>query len=252
MKQPQARKILITRPRIFCSDFAEKITREGHIPIVLPMIKTEKLVLAEDDLKILHSFSSFDWIIFASRLSVKHFFEHLTENEIQMTSTIKFACIGNLTVDELQNNGYDADFVPTEFSAKSFSENFATGGAKILIPSSDIAPDYLAVKLRDMGHEVTRMMIYKTGAAKYSEDELNKTLEQGVDFITFTSNSTVNAFFEVNDARKYLTGSEIFVGIGPETVKLLQKWKLKNIYMAKPHSVDGVLNRINKLITNEI
>ncbi len=247
MKPPPVKKVLITRPAVFCEDFADKVKKAGFEPVILPMIQTETILPDESDSSELRQLNTYDWIIFASRLAVFHFFKQLSDFELTLSRDVKLACIGNITQAELTKHGFEADFVPSVFSAKEFSDSFEKESSRILIPSSNIAPDFIRKKLSEKGHQVNRIKIYKTIPVNYSHQDLTNVLGQGVDFITFTSNSTVDSFFDENNAKDYLSGDEKFIGIGPPTVYSLQQRKLKSIFKAKPHNVEGIIKTIENL-----
>ena len=252
MKLPRASNILITRPKVFCQEFAAKITRSGFNPVVFPMIETIPVDLSEENAHTIDTLSQFDWIIFSSRNAVRFFFEYISNHEVCISSELKMACIGQITHEELQNLGYEADFVPETFSTQGFLNEFSDSASKVLIPSSEIAPDVMADQLEKAGHKVKRLNMYHTRAIKYAKDELKKVLEQGLDFITFTSNSSIDAFFKTNEANEYLSGNEVFIGIGPATFGALQNQKLKSVYMAKPHTMDGIIDQIKELTIQQI
>lgn len=108
---------------------------------------------------------------------------------------------------ELENRGYQVDFVPTSFVAEVFAEEFVkriSGNECILFPKGNLARDVIPVALREIGISLDELIVYGTKANVEKRQELIAVLEAGeVDVITFTSPSTVTNFVRLLDGTNW-------------------------------------------------
>ena len=118
--------------------------------------------------------------------------------DVRALGYAKVAAIGQTTAKKLQSYGIRADVVPQEFRAEGILESLKgklPPHAKILLPRAAVAREILPEKLREQGAEVDVVPVYQTVMAETSEEEraaLREELENGaIDFVTFTSSSTV-------------------------------------------------------------
>jgi len=76
---------------------------------------------------------------------------------------------------------------------------------------------------------------------------LRQALKGGVDFITFTSSSTVENFVKLlgRDYRKKLSGVK-FASIGPVTTSTLRKFGLKADIEAKVYTIEGLVRALTE------
>ena len=70
-------------------------------------------------------------------------------------------------------------------------------GQKVLLPTADLARDYLPAKLKELGLEVTEVDVYENVLITDDGDEVIHLLQnQSIHIITFTSSSTVTNLLE--------------------------------------------------------
>jgi uroporphyrinogen III methyltransferase / synthase len=100
-----------------------------------------------------------------------------------------------------------------------------------------------------MGAIVDDVACYRTVAE--TEDRNGAAahlLENGADWITFTSSSTVvnfHARFNLPDLIKKFPKIRL-ASIGPETTKAIKALGLEPAIEAKPHNIDGLIKAIRK------
>ena len=110
----------------------------------------------------------------------------------------------------------------------------------IFIPRSDIAKNDIVEILEQRNCKITTLSIYKNTPINYSVKEIEAINKQQVDFITFTSGSTVQSFV----ANKIDANNSKVVCIGPETAKIANNLSIVVDGIAHPHSLVGLLDEI--------
>lgn len=101
----------------------------------------------------------------------------------------------------------------------------------------------------ELGAIVDDVACYKT--VPETEDVTGaaaKMQEEGADWITFTSASTVENFharFPLPELLKQFPGIKI-ASIGPETTKAITALGLKPTTEADPHNIDGLIDAVQK------
>jgi len=109
---------------------------------------------------------------------------------------------------------------------------------------ADIAHDTLPNAIQNLDGIAHVITAYHTVPAKGDAEGL-AALKEGVDFITFTSGSTVRNFYGlVQDAGLdplKLPGNPQIVCIGPKTAKVARDLGLTVDIIADPHTTDGLV-----------
>ena len=115
---------------------------------------------------------------------------------------------------------------------------------KILLLRAEVANPELPRELEALGAIVDDVACYKT--VPETEDvngAAARLLEEGADWITFTSSSTVENFharFDLPALLKKFPQIKL-ASIGPETSKALNALGLKPAVEAKPHTIEGIV-----------
>lgn len=150
---------------------------------------------------------------------------------------------------ELENRGYQVDFVPTSFVAEVFAEEFVkriSGNECILFPKGNLARDVIPVALREIGISLDELIVYGTKANVEKRQELIAVLEAGeVDVITFTSPSTVTNFVRLLDGTNWREWTKkcTIACIGPITEKEASLY-FPHVIMPKEYTVEALLQCI--------
>ena len=112
-----------------------------------------------------------------------------------------------------------------------------------------MARDTLIKELRSMGNTVKELKIYDTVLpSKENKKEIqNSVYNQRVDYITFTSSSTVDNFFKYVSPVKIKRQKNIaYVCIGPITAKTLRKYKIRPTLICNKYTIDNLIKEIVK------
>jgi uroporphyrinogen III methyltransferase/synthase len=149
------------------------------------------------------------------------------------------AAIGPGTAAALREHGVVADVVPERFVAEGLVEALAAGPPvrRALVARAEQARDVLIDSLRQDGAEVDVVALYRTVAEPMAPAQRAAVAE--ADYITFTSSSTVDYFFEAVGPGG--AGSARLVSIGPVTSESLRARGLEPAVQATRHDVDGVV-----------
>lgn len=241
------KKILNTRARSQASKLTAKLENLGAEVIEFPTIKitapTDNFAKLDAEIK---NLSSYDWIIFTSTNGVEKFFERLKifKLDARAVGTAKVAAIGTATAEKLSRYGIIADLIPKEFRAESLIESFKDLSPKnILIIRAEIARDILPAELKNFGADVTVAPAYKTIFAVENAAEIKFLFDAGqIDFVTFTSSSTVENFVQALGAE--ILSNTKTAAIGPITAQTLKKFGIDADVIASEFTIDGLVDAV--------
>lgn len=247
------KKILVPRSKKQASVLSKRITDLGGIPIEVPLIAFREKHLPEEVIVSLNQ-QVYDWLVFTSHNGVAAFFEEIKRLDIGITA--KIAVIGEKTRNTVSYYGYQADFIPSEYVAEQFVEEFVSDlekGQHILIVKGNRSREYLAEELNEADFQVNEVVLYETYFPIESEallvEEVNK---RDLDVLLFTSSSTAHHFMQI--MKKYQLvdklGSCIVISIGPITTETLENYGLHVTITAKPYTTDSILNHLVHYLTN--
>lgn len=177
--------------------------------INIPMIKIERAELTDDLQYAVNNADTYNWIIFTSMRAVEHFFEIYSKN-INTLASVKFACIGKSTQQELSKYEISTDYLnpgktSIDFANHLISNNIIKHGDKVLHPTGNRAGKMLKTELLKICNFNT-VVIYNTLAIEnINKDDLNIIKNQKYELILFTSPSAFINFVEItkHDNRDY-------------------------------------------------
>lgn len=245
--------IVITRDTESNTDFAAKIIAKGGNPIEFTTIKIEPLTQTNKFLKTLTKLSEYDWLIFTSANGIAVLFDDLQKlgKDARAFASAKIAAIGSETAAKLNEFGIKADFTPNVFTGKELGKqliNFANlKNKKVLLLRSQLASNELSELLQDAGAEVDNVPIYTAVTVRNNCGLLTEKIKKGeIDWLTFASPSSVNAFFEQISADLVNSSNAKIASIGPVTSEQLKTFGLKVDVQATGHTTNGLLNAVEK------
>lgn len=228
--------ILITRSAFQAEGFITQLKNLGAKALTLPLIETT--CINQDDLINKVSHSNYDWVIFTSANAVRSFFKTVSPEKVSS----KIAVVGSKTAQALKEYTVKPDFTPSEYTAKVLAEEMpVSAGERLLIPRSDLAKNEIVEILTAKDCIVDLISIYSNKSVVYSQTELDTIFNQKIDFITFTSGSTVSSFMNLG----IQLNDEKIICIGPETAKIAKNNKLPISAIANPHTIEGMIKSIN-------
>ncbi|KIY22393.1 MULTISPECIES: uroporphyrinogen-III synthase [Mesobacillus] len=247
----QNRTVLIPRGKAHAKRFSELVARHRGIPVEIPLIAFQPVAATQKLLETLQGLHHYDWIIFTSNVTVETFFSFF---EKKKPSLPKIAVIGDKTKASLEERGEKVDFLPQEYVAERFTEEFlpyVKAGDKVLIPKGNLARDYISSSLKKKGAIVEEIIIYETYLPQDSKDKLVQMLsEERLDILTFTSPSTIDHFMGIVEdyhLRDKLAHC-IVACIGPVSKRKAEQWGLKVDAMPEKYTVEEMLKSVAEYV----
>lgn len=228
-------RVLITRPRRQSSRLAGMLRQEGaevlEVPTItlIPNMQEEKVKAAISKLVS----DPYDWLVFTSPSGVMIFMDALLqEHDIRILANVKIAVIGQGSERELMKYGIRADFVPSVYDGQTLGRELAqrvAENSRILIPRAKIGNRELVEELlKKGGASVTDLPIYETEYAVREPFYRGILTEDGgVDYVMFTSASTVHGFaraFQEADLNRIRA-----VCIGQQTCRAAREYGMQTL-----------------------
>ncbi|MGL4897505.1 MAG: uroporphyrinogen-III synthase, partial [Cetobacterium sp.] len=230
------KKVLVTRDTNQSQEFSEKLRIKGATVRELPFIKIENAYdFNEKDLK------NYSALLFNSPNGVKYFMENI--KDIRSLGHLKIGVVGAKTDELLREYKIIPDFIPEKYMGIELAkevQNYTKENDKVLFVTSDISPANCEKWSEEYNRKFEKLVVYKTGKHIYSKDEVETVLNE-IEYITFLSSSTVEAFNESIQGDLKLLEDKKIVSIGPVTTKTLNELGYNVALEAKVFDVDGVI-----------
>lgn len=246
------KKIVVTRARAQASKLTDILKEKGAEVIECPSIEISKIEPNEELNEAIKNIVDYTHIIFTSQNAVDIFFEELyKEYDARSLKAAQIVSIGPATTKQLKKYGIKADMQAKEFVAEGVIESLEgklNKDSKILLPRAKEAREKLALELAKIC-EVKEIHIYETIKGINDEEILSELENQKIDYITFTSSSTVKNFYSMLNqaALKNIEEAKI-ISIGPITSKTVEDMN-KSVYKeADEYTIDGVVKAIESIV----
>lgn len=240
-------KIAITRPKDRSSYLAEKLMSLGAEVMQLTSIDTKIMVENEAFDEALQTIEKYQWICFTSPFAVKAFYDRMAQikMDIRKLAGIKFAAIGSETKKAIESKGILVDLMPKVYSGEDLGRELAEVvkeeealGKKsyILLPRSRMGTEQVITPFVNAGLAFDDIPIYDT-----LEMEKNGLVsyDDSVDYVAFTSASTVRGFVKMNPLVDYATVKAIC--IGQQTCQEALKHGMK-CFLSKEATMDSMID----------
>lgn len=251
-------QVMVTRPKSQISKLSQKMRTLGAQVIELPAIETVPVNGLPDQEAVEKLRSSIDAICqakedicltFTSPQGVKHFFTQLKEMQIDMRSLLRnekltFAVIGQGTRKVLEEYNIFPEYMPQEYSGKALGE--------LLCEQLDSSTCVYLFRAEQGAQEITSLLkekqipyvdvatyrtVYKQGGP-VMEKMVQAFKENQIDYVTFTSASTVKGF--VNSFAGIDFTEVRALCIGEQTAKEALKYGMK-VRVSKEATMDSMV-----------
>ena len=166
---------------------------------------------------------------------------------------VRIAAVGPATAAKLRELHLQVDLMPEEYVAKEIAGALAKyesiENLRILLLRAEVANAELPKLLEELGAIVDDIACYQT--VPDNDDHTGAAaslLQEGADWITFTSSSTVENFhrrFDLSALLKKFPQIKT-ASIGPETSKALAALGLQPTIEAKAHTIDGLAKALEE------
>jgi uroporphyrinogen III methyltransferase/synthase len=248
------KNIIVTRSRSQASELIKILQQKGACCIQFPTIDIAPLKDYSELYQAIDKINSYDWIIFTSVNGVKFFFKKLFEMgyDCRCLASSKICAIGPATEKKLREYSIIADVVPERYVAEAIVESLKEKeirGKNILIPRAKEARDVLITELTKLNANVVVVPVYETVLGKGNSEEIIEKIKAGeIDYITFTSSSTVKNFFSLVPEKIVSDyGNNIkFACIGPITAKTLKDFGFSSHIVPETYTIEALVEEIEK------
>jgi uroporphyrinogen III methyltransferase/synthase len=236
-------KVLITRPRAQSASFGSALQMAGFEPVYFPVIE----IRPADDLSALDAalaeIGKYAWVVLTSVNGVEIVAGKMKEE--RKFSAVKFAAVGKKTAEALRRHGIEPFFVPEEFTGEQIVPGLGDlRGKWVLLPRAEIARKQLPEAIVAAGGVAHEIAIYRTLPAQVDAKGL-AALRAGVDWITFTSPSTVQNFAQVCRQNGLdplsLPGNPKIACIGPVTEQAARYEGFEVAVTAAEYTIEGLI-----------
>jgi uroporphyrinogen III methyltransferase/synthase len=248
-------RIVVTRRAGQSGKVASRLADLGadvlHVPTIRITYPTERDAIVDAFMEL----NSYEWLVFTSVNGVEAFFDFFFKRfqDLRDIGGARIAAVGPATAAKLRELHLQVDLMPEAYTAQKIVEAFKKfqniENVKMCLFRAEVATPELPKALTEEGAIVDDIAIYKT--VPETEDPTGaaeRFLEEGADWATFTSASTMQHFharFDLPKLHKKFPNLKL-ASIGPETTKAIQALKLEPTLEAKEHTTDGLIAAIIK------
>lgn len=247
-------KIIVTRPKELISTISNKLREQGAEVLELPSIKIVPIENNESLNEAFENLETFDWTVFTSPTGVNIFFEAMKRNKVDIRKLFnsKIAAIGEGTKNALLAKGIYIDLIPEIYDGEHLGKalsDVCKDGDKILIPRARNGnPELIEQIIKNHKVEIFDIPTYDTiYECSRIIDEKLEFENNNIDFIIFTSASTVKGFVNSTKGLDYTTVKAIC--IGKHTKEVADSYKMIT-YMSQAATVDSIVELITSLHQN--
>jgi len=247
------KKIVVTRPIISGDTLSVKLRNLGATVYDFPCIEIQEISDNENLKSEIAHISDYSWLVFTSKNGVNIFFDILRKEnkDFRILGNVKIAAIGSQTAQALKNHGIICDFVPDIFDGEHLAKGIAERVGerdKVLLLRAMAGTEEVPKILEEKGIFYKDVPIYKSvlkgEKAQHIEELINK---MEIDFITFTSPSTVEGF--VNSMPKVDLSKVMGICIGNKTAQTTRHYGIKH-FISNEATIDSMIDKILE-VSNE-
>ncbi|MDR2534966.1 MAG: hydroxymethylbilane synthase [Treponema sp.] len=205
-------RIGVTQPRHRNSRLQDMLSAEGAEVVTIPTIQITPIAETPELEQILGALTGRDWFVFTSPTGVEVFFDKLKSygRDLRIFGGVKFGVLGKATADILEDRGIRADLIPKRFSGADLGRELQKAvrfGERVILPRARSSGGEVTAPLLEAGIDIVDIPIYdKAPLNRYQDPAYRELLLEGLDWIAFTSPSTVEGFaaaFGANRMREY-------------------------------------------------
>ncbi len=241
------KRVVVTRTREQAGVLSQKLMALGADVIEIPTIKIDPPKDVSEFCESVRAVHTYDWLVFTSPNGVEKFFEQFYKEyrDARSIGGVKIAAIGPSTAKKIAEYRFTIDLLPEKYVAEglvSAFEKLQIENQTVLWVKAEESRSVVSAGLTKLGAIVDECVSYQTVPATDDPTGAQERLkEEGADYITFTSGSTVENFFALG--LDWPEGCQA-VSIGPITSKELMK-NLKQPYLeAKQSDIAGLVDVI--------
>lgn len=243
------RRIVVTRRREQSSQLVELLEEAGAEVVLLPTIAVDGLPAGPEAAEVLVRLTEFDWVVFTSHNGVEQFVGMSGIGRgVPAPTGLRVAAVGPATDESLRAAGLRTDFRSRGETAAALAEELPVEpGTKVLYPCAERHGSELEEILSRRGAQVVCLPVYRTTPLPIGEEGLRE-LSRGVDWVLFTSGSTLDGFlssFEGSTPSRHPGLRQArYACIGPSTARAAEERGLGTVVVAKEHTASGLVSAV--------
>ena len=247
--------VVVTRPRDRAGTLTERLYQLGAEVISYPCIETEIIWPNMPVVEALASIDTYHWLVLTSPAGVNTLMRLLdaAEMDARNLAHLKLAVIGAGTAKALKAHGLRADYVPQVYDSVHLAEGLirlVREDERVLLLRAQIGTPELPQMLTEACVSFDDIPIYRTVYRSERSEELAQRMQNGeVDYVTFTSASTVHGFVESLPVDTDMTKCTALC-IGPSTEKAAKAAGMKTITAANA-TIDAMLDTLQEEHSHE-
>lgn len=243
------KRIIVTRPKARMGTLSDRLRALGAGVLEFPCIETEEITDSPALETALNSLPGYAWIVLTSPAGVPSMLHALQTRKLDFRALYgkKIAVIGSGTAAALAEYGITADYMPQRFDAKHLGEGLCDivgAGERVLLLRAAQGSPELTAALDAKSIPYDDVPVYHTVCRSGQSAELTREIAAGeVDYVTFTSASTVHGFVQAApdaDVSKFTA-----LCIGEQTAAEAKKYKMDTL-VAKNATLDDMITCILK------
>ncbi|MGP4074560.1 uroporphyrinogen-III synthase [Halobacillus sp. K22] len=247
MKPLAGKTILVTRGASQARPFVDRINKEGGRALRTPLLHFQ-LNDSKENQEILKKLHNYAWVFITSSNGVKFFFELVNKVGVRIPDTLRFAIIGEKTARTLNTYGLNADFMPSSFQADTMAEEFfreESVSGRILYVRGSRSRDVLPEKFAEQQVFFQAITVYDTLLLKEHQKKLRQLInDHEIDALTFTSPSTVQAYFAIMRGMPD-TGRDLpCFCIGPTTASQAEYFGFRNVLLPEHYTMEDMVEKM--------
>lgn len=247
--------VVTTRPAGQSAELRARLVEHGAAVIEAPAIEIAEPADPSAVDEALRQAGQFDLVAFTSVNGVEAFVRACRRlgGDARTLGGSKVAAVGAATADALRRHFIEPDVVPC-FTTAALAEAIVSAGdvtgKRVLLARAASAEPDLPARLRQAGARVEEVAFYRTAAAAVLPGEAVGALrDRRVDWITFTSRSTVDNFLALLaeaglDAGEAMAPPVRLAAIGPVTAEAIRSAGFSPAAVAEEHTADGLVKAI--------
>ena len=192
------KRIVVTRPKLRAGTLSARLRALGAEVIEFPCIETVPIDPCPAMDAAMENIGDYEWLVFTSPAGVEAFWARLRRlgRDARCLGGVRLAVTGPATAEALEKCGLVPDLMPGTYSGAQLGESLAKGtGVRVLLLRAEEASHALTDALEAAGVPYDDVAVYRTRYGNPRSQALREALEAGrIDFVTFTSASTVKGF----------------------------------------------------------
>lgn len=195
--------ILVTRAESGTSSLSESLSKLGAMVHACPTISIEPPQSWEAFDQLVSSSQPIDWVIFTSGHSIEQCMNRLRTlgKDTRIFGATKIACVGAATAQKLERYWLASDVVPEHFQSEGLLDALASydlKGKHVWMPQAEESRNVLLNQLEAWGGIVHKTPVYRNVLPDVDVEPIVSQIDESrLDWLTFTSSSTVHNFFKL-------------------------------------------------------